>query len=207
MCNVSVSLTYINTNSQVCHKGSYKKQLWILESATPQSESKKIIWIHHSKGQLSTRFFLYNHVFHKPLHYTLHQTLSKQLLRHLYLSIHISQTTTTRSFFIFLFQGGGCARWKEECVRANQPQQTMRRRARPSRPITQKEKIKTFLDERLDQGSDGAYEASQLLRGQVQRNNKQGNFNESLEIGKEGAIALLQVSQYRFYYYSKTPLP
>lgn len=70
----------------------------------------------------------------------------------------------------------------------------MRRRARPTAPVSQKEKIKTFLDERLDQGSDGAYEASQLLRGQVQRLNKQLNFKESLEIAKEGSIALLQVS-------------
>jgi hypothetical protein len=68
----------------------------------------------------------------------------------------------------------------------------MRRRARPA-PVSQKEKIKAFLDERLDQGADGAYEASQLLRGQVQRSIKQGNFKESLEIAKEGSMALLQV--------------
>jgi len=42
----------------------------------------------------------------------------------------------------------------------------MKRRARPA-PQSQREKIKSFLDERLDQGSDGAYEALQLLRGQV----------------------------------------
>jgi hypothetical protein len=48
---------------------------------------------------------------------------------------------------------------------------TMRRRARPA-PISQREKVKAFLDERMDQGDEGAYEALQLLRGQVKNINK-----------------------------------
>jgi len=68
----------------------------------------------------------------------------------------------------------------------------MKRRARPA-PASQKEKVKAFLDERLDQGSDGAYEALQLLRGQVQRGLKQGGAEaaRAVEGAAEGALALI----------------
>ena len=63
----------------------------------------------------------------------------------------------------------------------------MRRRARPAQ-----KSIKTLVDERIDQGSDGAYEALQLLRGQVQRAIKGNQGPKALETAREGALALLR---------------
>eukprot|EP00613_Pedinella_sp_CCMP2098_P031382 CAMPEP_0171730770 /NCGR_PEP_ID=MMETSP0991-20121206/28497_1 /TAXON_ID=483369 /ORGANISM="non described non described, Strain CCMP2098" /LENGTH=416 /DNA_ID=CAMNT_0012325583 /DNA_START=16 /DNA_END=1266 /DNA_ORIENTATION=+ len=67
----------------------------------------------------------------------------------------------------------------------------MKRRPRPA-PASQKEKVKTFLDERMQQGDEGAYEALQLLRGQVQRGVKQGDHASALETAQEGTLQLLQ---------------
>lgn len=43
----------------------------------------------------------------------------------------------------------------------------MKRRGRPP-PMSSSDKIQSLVDERLDQGDSGAYEALQLLRGQVE---------------------------------------
>jgi hypothetical protein len=48
----------------------------------------------------------------------------------------------------------------------------MKRRPRPA-PASQRDKVKTFLDERMAQGKEGAYEALQLLRGQVHNKRKE----------------------------------
>lgn len=47
----------------------------------------------------------------------------------------------------------------------------MKRRARPP-PASNKDKVQALVDERLDQGEAGAYEALQLLRGQVRLRQK-----------------------------------
>ena len=68
----------------------------------------------------------------------------------------------------------------------------MRRRGRPSGGASTTGKIKKLVDERIDQGSDGAYEALQLLRGQVQRAIKGNQGVKALETAREGALALLR---------------
>ena len=62
----------------------------------------------------------------------------------------------------------------------------MRRRARP--PVSSQDKVNSFLGERLDQGPEGAYEALQLLRGQVQRSLKQQAFQDALDTSRQGAL-------------------
>lgn len=65
----------------------------------------------------------------------------------------------------------------------------MRRR---SRPASKKDSIRSLVDTRIDEGSDGAYEALQLLRGQVQRAIKANQGVKALETARDGTLALLR---------------
>ena len=67
----------------------------------------------------------------------------------------------------------------------------MRRRAGP--PVSSQDKVISFLGERLDQGPEGAYEALQLLLGQVQRSLKQQAIQYALDTSRQGALQLLKV--------------
>lgn len=67
----------------------------------------------------------------------------------------------------------------------------MKRKARSRPKQSGKARVRALVDERLQQGANGAYEASQLLRSQAQRAINTGDADKALELATEGSIALL----------------